>query len=84
MGTGYKGNHTMVSAGDVQSYDPFWDRATPELKFCFVPHECCETKKILWMVDAYRYRRIITGPGDPIVEDRWVSKDEALIKILKG
>jgi hypothetical protein len=31
-----------------------------------------------------RGRRIIGGPGDPVVEDRWYHRDEAIIKMLKG
>jgi hypothetical protein len=69
---------------EVQSYDPFWDRARPELKFSYLPRKCVESKKIIWLSKAYRYRRIITGPGDPIIEDRWVSKEEAILKILRG
>ena len=86
MGVGYKGKKAMAMADDVQSYDPFWDRSNSELKYCFVPRECFETKKILWLTDAYRCRRILRGPAgdDPIIEDRWLSKEEYLFGLLNG
>lgn len=83
MGVGYKGKKAMAQADDVQSYDYFWDRANVELKFSFWPRKCYESKKRIFG-PAYRARRIITGPGEPVVEDRWLAKDEYLWGLLSG
>jgi hypothetical protein len=68
---------------DVQSYDPFDDRAVFEYKYSFIPRRCYTTGQWVWGV-AMRGRRIIGGPGDPVVEDRWYHRHEAIIKMLKG
>jgi hypothetical protein len=66
------------------SYDYYWDRARPEYKFCFWPRRCYETQRWIWMRTAYKFRRVITGPGEPVVEDRWVGKHEFMTGVLKG
>ena len=48
------------------------------------PRRCTISNRSLWFRWAYRARRIITGPGDPIVEDRWYDRNEFLILKLKG
>jgi len=59
-------------------------RSIVELKCSWWPRNCFVSKKLLWFTQAYRARRIITGPGEPIVEDRWYSTEEFLILKLKG
>ena len=66
-----------------QSYDPFDDRAVFEYKYSFIPRLCYTTGRWVWGV-AMRGRRTIHGPGDPLIEDRWYHRDEAIIKMLKG
>jgi hypothetical protein len=74
-----------VGAGYAQSYDPFWDRKLEtELKFTWLPKESDETGERIWFEHAYRFRRIITGPGEPVIEDRWLTVEQAMVKILKG
>jgi hypothetical protein len=68
---------------DVQAYDPFNERATFEYKTSFIPRKCYTTKKWVWGL-AVRGRRIITGPGEPVVEDRWYHRHEAILMMLKG
>ena len=70
---------------DVSSYDPFWDRVNEtKLKFAWWPQRSDHSGKLIWLKKAYRFRRIITGPGTPVDEDRWLTKDEAMMRILKG
>ena len=68
----------------VQTYDPFDERAKFEYVFCAWPRRCYTTGQWLFMETAMRGRRIITGPGEPVIEDRWYNKHEAIIKMLKG
>lgn len=72
-----------VSTSDAQTYDPFYDRATWELKRPLWPRRCAITDKFLWFKSSYRGRRIITGPGEPVIEDRWHSKNDHIIWLLK-
>ena len=75
-----------VGAGysdEVQSYDPFGDRAVFEYRYSLIPRRCYTTNRVVWGL-AMRARRIITGPGDPVIEDRWYHRDEAILKMLKG
>lgn len=69
--------------GDAQAYDPFEDRAVFNYKYSFIPRRCYNTKKLVWGL-AVRGRRIITGPGSDVVEDRWYHRHEAIIMMLKG
>jgi hypothetical protein len=69
---------------NVQTYDPFDDRATFEYVYCVWPRRCYTTGQWLFMELAMRGRRVITGPGEPVIEDRWFHRNEAIIKMLKG
>jgi hypothetical protein len=42
------------------------------------------TNKWLWVKPAYLGTRIITGPGEPVIEYYWMSRDDFLIWNLKG
>jgi len=64
--------------------DWFTDRATFEYQYCFWPKRCYNTGQWLWLETAVRGRRIITGPGEPVVEDRWYHPHEALVMMIKG
>ena len=64
--------------------DRFWEYANMELLWSFAPRRCTASGKWLFFCLAYRARRIITGPGEPVVEDYWYSKGEGLIQMLKG
>lgn len=70
-----------VQAED-QSYDLFMDCASFDYAYSFWPRRCYNTHRWVWGV-AMRGRRIITGPGEPVVEDRWYHRHEAMIMMLK-
>jgi hypothetical protein len=55
-----------------------------ELKFSLLPRRCFYSKKLLWMRLAYKGTSMITGPGEPLFEYRWVSKKEFLLQRIKG
>ncbi len=55
-----------------------------QLALCWMPKECFLTGKKLWACHAYHGTRLITGPGDPIVDHYWVDRDEFIIWKLKG
>ncbi len=66
------------------NYDGFNERARFEYKFCFWPRRCYNTKRWIWLETTMRGRAIWTGPGEPVVEDRWYHRHEALIMMIKG
>ena len=68
----------------VQMYDPFNDRAYFTYVFCAWPRKCYNTGRWIFMTTAMRGRRIITGPGEDVIEDRWYHRDEAIIMMIKG
>lgn len=76
--------HSYVGAGDVQSYDPFWDKALWYLKFAWWPQRSEISKKRIWLKKAYRGTRLITGPGEPVIEHRWLTKEEYIFGKIKG
>jgi hypothetical protein len=55
-----------------------------KLTLCFRPRTCFLSGKRLWGKQAYRGVRIITGPGEPVIEDYWIEKSEFIIWKLKG
>jgi hypothetical protein len=55
-----------------------------ELRWSFLPRKCFYTKRWLWFKRAYIGTSILTGPGDPIFDYRWVDKKEYLILKIKG
>jgi len=66
-----------------ESYDYFNDRAVFEYHVSMIPRRCYNTRRWIWG-QAVRGRRTITGPGEPVIEDRWYHRHEATIMILKG
>ena len=61
----------------------FNERVRFEYKYCLWPRRCFNTGRWLWLETAMRGRRILTGQGEPIVEDRWYDSNEALIMLIK-
>jgi len=47
-----------------------------KLKLCWLPNKCFLSEKPLWGKRAYHAQRVITGPGDPVIEDYWLEKFE--------
>ena len=58
-----------------------------QLKFALFPRQCYITKRRIWLELAYcvtaMYTGPYTGPGTPVYDHRWYSKDEYLIARLK-
>lgn len=75
LGTGYG-----VQAG--RDYDGFNDRATFTYATSFWPRRCYQTGRWIWGT-ALRGRAVWTGPGEPVIEDRWYHRHEGLIMMLK-
>ena len=75
-------NYGVGQAPSVQAYDPFDDRASFEYKYSLWPRRCHNTDRWVWGL-AIRGRRVITGPGEPIYEDRWYDRHEAIIMMLR-
>ena len=55
-----------------------------QLKFAWLPKQCLISGRRVWLEFAYRGTSILTGPGEPIIEQGWHSKAEHLIYKLKG
>ena len=62
----------------------FYKRAKWKYSFAILPHVCEMTKKRLWFEHAYKGVALYTGPGDDVVEIKWLSRDQFLIAKLKG
>ena len=50
-----------------------------KLKFCLLPKKCFLSGKRIWGKSAYYGENWITGPGDPIVDEYWISKEEFIL-----
>ena len=61
----------------------FLRRATIDLQWSWLPRRCYVSKKWLFFCLAYRATRIITRPGEPVIKDRWYSKPEGIMQLIK-
>ena len=48
------------------------------------PQRCLITNKLLWIKQAVLVRRVIPGPGDYAVVDRWFEHRAYTLQCLKG
>lgn len=55
-----------------------------KLKLCWTPKKCFLSGKDLWGKRAYHGVRVITGPGDPVIDHYWIERNEFMIWQLKG
>jgi hypothetical protein len=55
-----------------------------ELRWSFLPRKCFYTNRSLWLKQAYMGTSILTGPGDPIFDYRWIDQKEYLFLKIKG
>lgn len=62
----------------------FYKRAVWRHKFAWFPRRCDVSKKTIWMTMAYKGIATYTGPGDPVCEYKWLSKEVFMISRLKG
>ena len=67
-----------------RTHDPFLNRAKWNLAFAWVPHRCYISNKWVWFDLGYQGTAVWTGPGDPVTEIKWLTKEEYLIGLLKG
>ena len=67
-----------------ETYDPFLNRAIWKLTFAWRPHRCYFSNKWIWGKLGYQGTAMWTGPGTPVFETNWLTKEEFLIGILKG
>ena len=65
-------NTEWLERSQVRSSRPWW------------PKRCTVTKKWLWIKPAMLVRRVITGPGTPVVIDHWIEPKAYTIQTLKG
>lgn len=65
----------------TQAYNSFYSKMLigTELKFAWLPKTCYLTGNRIWLKKAYRMTRIITGPGESILEYRWHDKNAHII-----
>jgi len=69
----------------VYEREQFYKRATWKLKLSIWPRKCYENKLPIKMFTyAYKGQSVWTGPGSPIVEYTWLSKEEYIFLKLKG
>jgi hypothetical protein len=62
----------------------FYRRAYWELKFALWPQRCDLSDKRIWLKRAYRGTRVIIGPGEPVYEYRWLTKESFVTAALGG
>lgn len=48
------------------------------------PVQSCVSGDWLWLTRGYRNRFMITGPGEPVVIDNWLTSEEYTWLALKG
>jgi hypothetical protein len=53
-------------------------------KISFLPRKCYYTGKSIWLKKAYKGTEMITGPGTPVFDHRWVHPQEYLFLKIKG
>lgn len=54
------------------------------MKRCWTLQTCFLTGVRLWGKRAYHGTRVITGPGDDIIDHYWIERDEFILWKLKG
>jgi hypothetical protein len=60
----------------------FERRASFEYRWSVWPRRCYRSQRRIWG-RAVRAEAVWTGPGEPIVEQRWLHRDEGLILLIK-
>lgn len=65
-------------------YEAFFKKATWKLTFALRPHQCVLSDRWIWLKLGYEGTAVWTGPGTPVIETRWLTKEEFLVGILKG
>jgi hypothetical protein len=76
----------MMGAGYLHGEAPtdWFKRATIENRRSLWPRRCEITGRSLWLKRSVRATRVYTGPGDPVVEQRWFEPNAVIFLFLKG
>lgn len=64
--------------------DMFYRRAIWYLKFAWLPKTCDFSRKRIWFKRAYRGLVMYAGTGEPVIEYRWIAKEQFLFARLQG
>jgi hypothetical protein len=88
MGVGYKGKKAMANDFEVTQSPRTDDWGLNKvvdwkLTRCWFPRECFLTGQNLWGKRAYHGTRMITGPGEPVIDHYYVERDEFILWRLK-
>lgn len=59
-------------------------RSTISLSRPWWPQRCALTNKWLWIKPAMLVRRLLTGPGEPVVIDHWFEPKAYTLQSIKG
>lgn len=54
-----------------------------EYRYSLIPRRCYNTRQWIWGL-ALRGHRMVTGPGEPVIINRWYHRHEGIIMMLKG
>jgi hypothetical protein len=55
-----------------------------DMIFAIVPKKCSVTDEVIWLEYCYRGNVFITGPGEPVTEHIYLTKESFLIERLAG
>lgn len=61
----------------------YFSLANWKIKRSLLPRKCRLSGKKLWMKQCMYGTRVITGPGDPVIEHYWVDQQEFMWHKLK-
>jgi hypothetical protein len=64
--------------------DAFFRKAQWKLEFAWSPHRCLISNRWIWLEPGYHGEAVWTGPGTPVFENYWLTKEEFLVWQLKG
>jgi hypothetical protein len=65
-------------------YYAFFRKAQWKLAFAWIPCRCLVSNRWIWLELGYHGEAVWTGPGTPVFENYWLSKEEFLVWQLKG
>jgi hypothetical protein len=54
-----------------------------QLRFALLPHRSAASQQRIWFRPAYRGRRMLHGPGEPVIIDYWLTPEEFVVYQLK-
>lgn len=63
-------------------FDYRLEQTTWQKRFAILPKRSVKSNKLIWFKFAFRCEKLLTGPGDAIVETSWVTVDEFILMCL--